>query len=248
LATDSIRLGKSFGQDTPIAGIEMLERANVLRESKLYANLSVSECIQIAAHARTRCVARNDLLFMQGQSFRQLVLIQSGCVKLTRLSQNGSEVIVELRGARDAVDIPSGPFGQHSCTARAISKCKVLTWEWPFLEKLMSIPQISRNICFILSEQLNELQQRYHEVSAEKVSRRLACTLLRISKHFGVPSDGGIEISISRHELAQMTGTTLFTVSRLVSKWGELGLVLPRREAVLILDPKGLDHVSQMED
>jgi len=248
LATDSIHLGKSFVRDTPIVGNETLERATFLRESQLCANLSVSECMQIAAHARARYIARNDLLFMQGQSYRQLVLVQSGCIKLTRLSKNGSEVIVELRGAHHVVDLPPRPFGQHSCTARAIVKCKVLTWDWPFLEHLMSTPQISLNICTILSEQLNELQQRYHEISTDKVSRRLACTLLRISKHFGVPSEGGIEISISRQELAQMTGTTLFTVSRLVSKWGELGLVLPRREAVLILDPKELDHISQIED
>ena len=44
-----------------------------------------------------------------------------------------------------------------------------------------------------------------------------------------------------------MTGTTLFTVSRLISKWGDLGLVLPLREAVLLLNPEGLDVVSCMD-
>jgi hypothetical protein len=44
-----------------------------------------------------------------------------------------------------------------------------------------------------------------------------------------------------------MTGTTLFTVSRLISKWGELGLILPRREAILILDTERLDLISSMD-
>jgi CRP-like cAMP-binding protein len=110
-----------------------------------------------------------------------------------------------------------------------------------------TIPQFSRNICSILSSQLNELQERYHEISAERVERRVACALIRLDRQFGNPSGGGSEIAISRQELAQMTGTTLFTVSRLISKWGELGLVSPRREAVLMLDAKRLDRLSGLE-
>ncbi len=44
-----------------------------------------------------------------------------------------------------------------------------------------------------------------------------------------------------------MTGTTLFTVSRLISKWGRLGLILPRREAVLMLDPERLERLSAIQ-
>jgi CRP-like cAMP-binding protein len=53
-----------------------------------------------------------------------------------------------------------------------------------------------------------------------------------------------VEVSLSREELAQMTGTTLFTISRILSKWGEMGFVLPRRESVLVRDPYRLELVS----
>lgn len=248
LATDSVTIRKPFGREASPIGIEIAERIVVMRASQLYANFSTSECTQIAERARTRIAARNELLFMQGQPFRQLVLVESGCVKLTRLSANGSEVIVELRGPHDVIDLPAGSASRHTSTARAVVNCKVLTWDWSFMETLLNTPQISRNICLILTGQLNELQERYHEISAEKVGRRLACTLIRLSRQFGIPTERGVEISLSRHELAQMTGTTLFTVSRLISKWGELGLVVPRREAVLILDAERLHRISEIED
>jgi CRP/FNR family transcriptional regulator, nitrogen oxide reductase regulator len=53
---------------------------------------------------------------------------------------------------------------------------------------------------------------------------------------------------LSREELAQMTGTTLFTISRLLSKWGEEGFVLPKREAVVVVDSSRLVQVSEGKD
>lgn len=226
---------------------EIPERTVFMRAAQLFAGLSLSECLEIAERARPRVFARNELLFMQGQPFRTLVLVESGCVKLTRLSSNGNEVIVALRGSRDAIDLPAGPIAcNHTCNAVVVVRCKALTWDWLTLENLATTAQLNRNICSILTRQLQELQERYHEMAAENVGRRLACALLRLAKQFGTSTDEGTEISISRQELAQMTGTTLFTVSRLISKWAELGLVLPRREAVLVLNPERLDFVSSI--
>jgi CRP-like cAMP-binding protein len=101
---------------------------------------------------------------------------------------------------------------------------------------MQEYPQLTVNISSILLEEMHKLQQRYHEVSCEKVDHRVASTLLRLVEEHGSPAAGGTSISISRLELAQMSGTTLFAVSRLISRWSDLGLLLPRREAVLMRD------------
>jgi CRP-like cAMP-binding protein len=67
-------------------------------------------------------------------------------------------------------------------------------------------------------------------------------------KQVGKPAMGGVEVSLSREELAQTTGTTLFTISRILSKWGEEGFVLPRREAVIVLDAKRLALAGSARD
>jgi CRP-like cAMP-binding protein len=226
------------------------ERATLLRTSRLFAGLSPSDYTQLAEHARPQVYARNELLFMQGEPFRKLLLIESGCVKLTHLNPNGSEVILALRGSHEAVDLPSGStFRNHMCTASAVSRCRTLAWSSFMAERLLrTTPPLIGNICCILTTQMYDLQKRYHEISADRVGRRLASTLIRLSKQFGRPVDGGMEISISRLELAQMIGTTIFTVSRLVSKWEERGLVVPRREALLMLSPERLDYLCEAED
>ncbi len=242
-------LRKCAGKQTSTLSSAGTDGAVLLRSSQLFAGLSASECHEIFERAHRRNYERSEMLFMQGQSFRHLILVESGCVKLTRLCPNGSEVILGLRGPNDAIDLPAGPsFCTHTYAAQALIPCRTITWEWSLMERLMAtVPNFSRNVCSILTRQLHELQGSYHELSTETVARRVACALLRMAKQFGTPTSRGIEILVSRQELAQMTGTTLFTVSRLISKWGRLGLILPRREAVLMLDLERLDRLSAIQ-
>jgi CRP-like cAMP-binding protein len=121
-------------------------------------------------------------------------------------------------------------------------------WEYSRLNSLLDqYPQIRDNINRILSSRLSELEERFREVATEKAAKRLALALTRLLKQVGKPLTDGIQVSLSREELAQMTGTTLFTISRILSKWAERGFVVPRREAVVVKDRKLLE-VADDED
>jgi CRP-like cAMP-binding protein len=206
--------------------------------------------MEIASCARARTFARDELLFVQGQPVRNVVLIQTGNVKVTQLSPNGNEVILRMIGSGDPVNMPAESAEcSHTCSARAMEQCRVLTWEYVRLQNLLAeYPQIRKNIGQILSSRLSELEEQFREVATEKVAKRVALALLRLLKQVGKQSPGGVEVSLSREELAQMTGTTLFTISRILSKWGEEGFVLPRREAVVICDVQRLLHMGDEED
>jgi CRP-like cAMP-binding protein len=218
--------------------------------SALFTGMSPRECREIAACAHIRTFARDELLFMQGQPVRSMVLIQSGSVKLTQLSANGSEVILWMNGSGDAMGMHAdSPACSHTCSARAMEQCKALVWEYTRLQMLVAeYPQLRKNISQILASRLHELEERFREIATEKVARRLALALCRLLKQVGKKSVDGIEVSLSREELAQLTGTTLFTISRILSKWAELGVVIPRREAVLVRDPERLESVGEELD
>jgi len=228
----------------------LAERVVLMCASALFTGLTERECMEIASCGKARTFARDELLFMQGQPVRNIVFIQSGSVKSTQLSPNGNEVILWMNGSGDAVGVPADAAAcSNTCSARAIEQCRALTWEYTRLQKLLEeYPQIRRNISQILADRLNELEERFREVATEKVAKRVALALLRLLKHVGKESAGGIEVSLSREELAQMTGTTLFTISRLLSRWAELGFVLPRREAVVIRDARQLLKLGNADD
>jgi CRP-like cAMP-binding protein len=93
-----------------------------------------------------------------------------------------------------------------------------------------------RNISRILAAQLQQMEDRFRELATECVSRRLALVVSRLAAQIGRATPEGIHISITREELAQMTGTTIFTVSRLLTIWSAQGSLLSRREAVIVPD------------
>jgi len=57
--------------------------------------------------------------------------------------------------------------------------------------------------------------------------------------------EDGIELSFTRQDLAEMSGTTLYTVSRVLSGWERQGLVEAGRERVLIRNPHGLVSIAE---
>jgi len=229
-----------------INGGQITETAATIRGNALFAGLRESECTEIGKRARGRSLADNEVIFMEGDPARSVVLIQTGTVKLTRLSAGGSEVILWMAGRGESIGMLSDTLTHcYACTARTVEPTRALIWDSTVMQGFLEEhPRIRENIGHILSSRMNELAERFHEVATEKVSKRVALLLLRLVKQIGKPAFGGVEVSLSREELAQMTGTTLFTVSRLLSRWGELGYVLPRRAAVVVLDAQRLGMVS----
>jgi CRP-like cAMP-binding protein len=83
-------------------------------------------------------------------------------------------------------------------------------------------------------------------MSTEEVERRVAHTVLRLSKDAGKSEGGGVRIDfpITRQDIAEMTGTTLHTVSRILSSWESKGLVEGGRQKLLVRDVKGLQALA----
>ena len=93
------------------------------------------------------------------------------------------------------------------------------------------------NAIGVIGGRLEELQARLQEVATQRVERRIASTLLRLANQSGRRTEAGVEIPfpISRQDLAEMTTTTLHTVSRTLSAWDAEGIVESRRSSHLVI-------------
>jgi len=219
------------------------ERVKLLTASPLCNGLSHDDVIKIASCARPKTFARDETLFVQGEPARCLLLVRTGSVKITQISSGGNEVILWMYGRGNVMGVLSDPNGDiHPSTARAMEPTTALTWDCATLQYLVdACPRIRQNLSVVLMSRLHELEERFREVATEKVPRRLALALMRLSKHVGKTVHDGVEVALSREELAQMTGTTLFTISRILSQWSKEDFVTSRRESVLLRDPRRLE-------
>ena len=225
------------------------EKCVFVQRVRLFSEISPTDCRTIVSTAREKRFSRRETIFFEGAPVRQVVLLLSGCVKITQLGFAGAEVILGVSGVGDLVSgfRQSGANCSHCSTAQAIRPSTALVWQAATFDKLLDrFPAFERNTVRALEERLQELEQRFREVSTDKVGSRLSSELIRLSNHLANAS-GNAEIGLSRSELAQLTGTTLFTVSRLLTRWQSLGIVSTRREAVRVLDFAALAQFSESE-
>jgi CRP/FNR family transcriptional regulator, nitrogen oxide reductase regulator len=225
------------------------ERVALVQQFVLFAGLGAADCANIVSSAHERDFARRQTIFFEGDPMQQILLLTSGCVKVTQFGQNGSEVILRLSGPGEVLgSIEQCSRATHCSTAQALQASRVLMWDAKVFESISErYPILRRNTARILGDRLRELEERFREISTEKVASRLSSQLVRLLNQVGRRVNGYVEISLSREELAQLTGTTLFTVSRLLSQWEQRGIVSARRETVLVRDLPALVELSQGE-
>lgn len=224
-------------------------RAALVQRFPLFANVSEADCREILSRARQCEYSRHQTIFVEGDPVGNLVLLTSGSARLVKVGQNGAEVILRLVGPGGIVGV-TGFCGErrHRSMAQALSASTSLVWEMSVFEALTErFPVLLRNILRIVSECLEELEERYRDASTEKVAIRLSRELVRLFTQMGHPVNDTLEIHLSREQLAQLTGTTLSTVSRLLSEWDQRGLVSARRESVSVHDIQALRALAETE-
>jgi CRP-like cAMP-binding protein len=182
------------------------------------------------------------MVYLEGDRVQQVLLLVSGSIKITQLGSKGLEVILRLGAPGDVFDVVSlSTTGRHRTTAEAIRSCGVLVWDaGAFKALLEAIPVLHQNTVRFAYGHLEELEERFRELATEPVAPRVARQLIRLQEQVGSAQSDEMEIGLSRENLAEMTGTTLYTVSRLLSAWEERGLIYSCSESIIISDVRAL--------
>src|SRR5215469_4513454 len=230
------------------ARLTLAQRVAAIDGSSVFANLPSTHSASVLSMAYEKTFARRQKVFVEHDPVTHVVLLVSGCVKEMQVSRNGGEVILRLDGPGDLIGPAWRSTKNHESAAQAMRISNALIWEIDCFERLaVRFPVLQRNMANILEERLAVMQQRFREVSTDTAASRLSNELLRLLNQMGQRVNGHIQVTLSREELAQLTATSLFTVSRLLSKWEELGIVTAQREAVLVRDLSALAGVAQTE-
>jgi CRP/FNR family transcriptional regulator, nitrogen oxide reductase regulator len=220
---------------------------SAVRFAPLFSGVLPEDYRRICAVARVQKFARRETLYLEGDAAEQVFLLISGFVKTTKLGPRGAEVILRVGVPGDVLGAMSlCPTGRHTTTAQALRMGYALVRGARVFEFLVEpLPVVHRNMIRLTGEHLEELERRFGELATKRVAPRLARQLIRLQEQIGGPINGPVEIRLSRGELAQMTGTTLFTISRRLGVWEARGLVNLRRDSVTVCDLESLRKISE---
>jgi len=198
--------------------------------------------------ASHRQFAEGTTVFYQGDEPSQLFQVVTGLVKLSRIDPDGKQTTLRFMGPGDLVGCVA-VFQQFPfpATAFAVKPSSVLCWgAAQILELIRSYPTISSNALSIVGDRAREMAERVAELSAKSVEACIASILLRLVAQVGHACSEGVEVGhpVTRKDIAEMTGVTYFTVSRVLSAWQKQGIVRLGRERILVAETYRLAQIA----
>jgi CRP-like cAMP-binding protein len=211
-----------------------------LRSVSLFSELQDSDLRKIGNILSNRTFTRNSTVLIEEDTGSIMFIIMKGCVKITRISEEGKEVILSILNEGDF-------FGEMSIIEEAPRSANAVTLEDTqllvihrndFFQMLSDYPQITINLLKEFAHRLRRGDSQIKSLSIQDAVGKVASTLLRIADDSGTIYKGRVTISIlpPQQDLASMAGTSRETISRAIGILKELGYLKKEGNGLMILD------------
>ena len=225
------------------------EIQEIVRQSSLFQGISPAGFEQILAFGTLRAVEEGGFFFMQGDPATHAYVVITGLVKMVQITPNGQQITLRMMtpGQTYGGIAMLNPQAGYPSTAQALEDSTAMAWSTAHLRQLAEKePAISLNTMRLMHGYILELQERQKALVTERVEQRIARILLKLAAESGKKVEDGIliDMPLSRQDVAEMTGTTLFTVSRTLTEWERSGLLKIGRERVVVRNPHGLVRIA----
>jgi CRP-like cAMP-binding protein len=218
-----------------------------LNKLPLLQGVSQQDVSLLVQSAHRKNLTAGEFFFMQGDPAERMFVLLQGRVKLTQVGPDGQQALIRVITPVSLFALVAITSAEnYLVTAQAAEDSQALYWNRrELMDIVLQVPQMALNAMRIMAQSLQEIQERFRQVTTERVEQRLAHTLIRLAAQSGKKVDLGIliDLSLTRQDLAEMSGTTLYTASRMLSQWERQGLVIAGREQVIICNPHGLARI-----
>ncbi len=213
---------------------------NILKNIPLFSELSDKDLQRIAQVANKQHYHKENLILIEEEVGSSMFVILDGRVKISRISDDGREVILAIMSEGDffgEMSLLDGQTRSANVTAIEDSELLVIRRE-EFLQMLHDYPQIAINLLKELAQRIRKGDEHIKSLSLQDAKGRVANTLIRIAEDYGVFRKGQVEINELplQQDLANMAGTSRETISRVIKTLIQQGYLKKERGKIIILD------------
>jgi CRP-like cAMP-binding protein len=221
----------------------------LIRQSSLFKDVRSEVFAQVLEAGVLRSVEEDGFFFLQADPATHAYVLVAGRVKMIQITPNGQQITLRIMtpGQTYGGIALLNPRAGYPATAQAVENSSAMAWDTQRLRELVEKePNISLNVMSLMHGYISELQERQKALVTDRVEQRIARILLKLAAQSGTKIDQGvlIDLPLTRQDVAEMSGTTLFTVSRTLNEWERNGLLEIGRERVVIRDPHGLVSIA----
>src|SRR5437773_5036036 len=223
----------------------ILDPIETLRRVPFFAALRPQELEILASHCVVRHLAKDEMLFAEGDPCEGLFVVQSGVLKLLKMSETGREQVLATERAGSTVgELALFDGGFFPATAAAVEPSSVLYLpKREFLEMCKNSSEVAFAVIRTLASRYRYLTSLVEELSLKEVSHRLARFLRDRAALYGVRTRRGTEFPLeeTNQEIGAEIGTVRDLVSRNLRRFVDRGIIKMERRKVIVLDMPELE-------
>jgi len=221
----------------------------LVRGFPIFKDTLPNDFAAILGQAQARQVPAGSSVFTQGAPAESFFVLLFGRLKVVQTTRDGQQIVLrhvnpgEIFGIAQALARPDYP-----ATSIAVTDSRILVWPstlWAaFIQRS---PAFAQNAMQAIGQRLQQAHTRIQELTTEEAERRIAHAVLHLAEQSGRATDGGVLLNfpITRQDIAEMTGTTLYTTSRIMAAWDAGGLILSSRQNLLVKDVGALTAIAE---
>ena len=222
--------------------------ADLIARVPLFCRVKPDDLLRLATFSYLLRYQRGDRVFEAGDPSDHFYIVVAGRVKVFKRAPGGQERILEifsdggLLGAVAAYEARPYP-----ASAAAMEDTTCLLIPRPaFFSLLEERPLLVRALLGSLSIRLMELTSRLAELSGGRTESRFARLFVKLADQVGRHERGGtfLPMVLSRQELADLTGTTVETAIRIMSRWSKDGILHTEKDGFIVIDRPALDALA----
>lgn len=192
---------------------------------------------------------KNTRLFLEGDKFNAIYAIQSGCIKVSRLTSTGKEQVCGFHLPGELIGLEAIDSGYHTCTAHIIQSTSVCIIPFKAFEKLSeSMPGLQRQLMCLMSREIASQQWLITLLGKHTADERVAALLCNLSDRFKLRGHAHHELNLgmSRHELGDYLGLAIETISRVITRFNQAGLLTAKGKNIQLHNPVQLRKIAGM--
>lgn len=220
----------------------------VLSVTPVFRKLAPQDLRTIAQAAAVRRYEKGQVIFEQASAADAFYTIASGRVKIFRMLPTGKDLILEIFGPGDPLGAIAAYDGRPfpaSAVALEDTICVVIPRP-VFFTLLEQHPSLVRGLMLGMTVRLVELTNRLAQMSGTRIEPRFARLFLKLAAEMGRKERGGtfIPLALSRQELADVTGTTIETSIRIMSRWNKEDVVRTEKDGFIVIAREVLETAA----
>jgi CRP-like cAMP-binding protein len=225
-----------------------LDRRQLLAGNRLFRHLGEGELDELVTYAKVQRYRQNQTIYHKGDTGISLMAVLSGRVKISSVSADGKEAILNIIDAGTVfgeISFLDGKDRSADVTAMQDTELMVLDRRdfIPFLEKH---PQITVGLIEVLCERLRRTNEMLEDSAFLTLPTRLAKRLVWLMDEYGQETESGtrIELKLSQRELGGLVGLSRENINRQLRAWHKEGLIALDGGYITVLDVDTVEDIA----